>query len=728
MVLPRWKFSVLSVVFASTLTLSAEPAGAQERAPTTLPLRTARLYEVGLGYFERTGKLGKSADLSLPVPTSHLDDALKTLVVLGDGGKASVAGIEFASSVSPEMGRALAGLPSGSESITFTKLLKSLQGASVEVKTERDSMRGKLVDIVEPSQTDEAECAAETAAAKTAQAKTGALTPAPCVVMRPMTLLLLTDRGEIRRVRSADVSGIRPLDPGLAARIGSGLDATAPGSASIQKRLRVLASGSSDITLGYVAETPVWRSSYRLVLDDRDAGVLQGWALLHNDTDEDWKQVRIELVNGQPTSFLFPLAEPLYARRELVTPANELSTVPQLLRQTVGNMWGDSIGDSFGAGGLGLSGVGEGGGGRGYGVGLGAIGTVGHGAGSSQSSTALSIGNLASIAPAAAVESGVMFRYTLPSPVDLRAHGSALVPFLQRAINARRIAHFTSPDTPARSAVRFMNSTGQTLPAGTIAFFADGGFAGEASLDRTLADQHRIIPFGTDLDVELSSSTLSQRDEAHLLVYENNVIVEHYVRVREVDHAIVNKSSSGRSVFLTLDYVNNSRVVGADELDYDPIAGKAVAVFKIGPKTQLDRRLHVEEGLSRRHAVNALTSKQLAALATETKLHPDQRSILKTAAARMAEADQKRDAIPKVEAEVADAEENLKRLRAHLSAARQGSGDAEPFIERILAEEDRRTSLRQRIAALKAERDRRAAEAISALSMLKAPATRAAIP
>jgi FHA domain len=46
-----------------------------------------------------------------------------------------------------------------------------------------------------------------------------------------------------------------------------------------------------------------------------------------------------------------------------------------------GNMWGDSIGDSFGAGGLGLSGIGEGGGGRGEGIGLGSIGTLGHGAG-----------------------------------------------------------------------------------------------------------------------------------------------------------------------------------------------------------------------------------------------------------------------------------------------------------------------------------------------------------
>jgi hypothetical protein len=46
-----------------------------------------------------------------------------------------------------------------------------------------------------------------------------------------------------------------------------------------------------------------------------------------------------------------------------------------------GNMFGDQIGDAFGAGGLGLSGVGEGGGGRGEGIGLGNFGGLGHGAG-----------------------------------------------------------------------------------------------------------------------------------------------------------------------------------------------------------------------------------------------------------------------------------------------------------------------------------------------------------
>ena len=44
-----------------------------------MPLTRVRLYASGVGYFERRGRLHGEGD-GLPVPASHLDDALKTLV------------------------------------------------------------------------------------------------------------------------------------------------------------------------------------------------------------------------------------------------------------------------------------------------------------------------------------------------------------------------------------------------------------------------------------------------------------------------------------------------------------------------------------------------------------------------------------------------------------------------------------------------------------------------
>jgi hypothetical protein len=266
-----------------------------------------------------------------------------------------------------------------------------------------------------------------------------------CVPTKRAALLLLGKTGEIHRLPIGEVTSVKPTDPAVAARLGSAVDALSHRGAQARRDLRVLSGASKSIALGYIAETPVWRSTYRLVLSDNDKGALQGWALLHNDTDEDWKQVKVELVNGRPDSFLFPLASPRYARRELVTPDNELSTVPQLLDTTVDAMW---TGD--GASGMGLSGTGEGGGGTGQGIGLGSIGTIGHGSGtgslsSTGASSLLSVGNLAEVAQAEGIDGGVAL-YALKSSVDAaRRLGAGS---LASEWGARRIALFTRRARP----------------------------------------------------------------------------------------------------------------------------------------------------------------------------------------------------------------------------------------------------------------------------------------
>jgi len=69
--------------------------------------------------------------------------------------------------------------------------------------------------------------------------------------------------------------------------------------------------------------TPVWKTSYRLILDNAAATVapatqpaggasLQGWAIVENQTDNDWNNVQLSLVSGRPISFVEDLYQPLY--------------------------------------------------------------------------------------------------------------------------------------------------------------------------------------------------------------------------------------------------------------------------------------------------------------------------------------------------------------------------------------------------------------------------------
>ncbi|HEV8551080.1 MAG TPA: hypothetical protein VGQ57_18660, partial [Polyangiaceae bacterium] len=252
---------------ALVLALSASAAAAKN-----MPLTRVRLYETGVAYFERSGKIGDNA-VSLPVPASHLDDALKTLVVYSKAGATRVGGVEFASSVSRAMGLALAGLAPGANALSLTVLLTSLKGASVVVSLEHEKLEGRIVDVLDDA-SDLSTCVR-------------AKPDAPCEKSTVPTLVLLTRTNELHRVPLASVTSARPTDPTVAARLNAALDALSGGSARALKELRVLAQGQN-VALGYVSEAPVWRASYRLVLGEGNQAALQGFALVHNDTDEAW--------------------------------------------------------------------------------------------------------------------------------------------------------------------------------------------------------------------------------------------------------------------------------------------------------------------------------------------------------------------------------------------------------------------------------------------------------
>jgi hypothetical protein len=162
--------------------------------PPVLPLSRVRLYETGVGYFERTGAVGAGA-VTLPVPASHLDDALKTLVVFSADGPARVGGIEFSSSVSRSMGRALSGLGDGTEPLALTALLQSLKGAGVELRAAGEILNGRLVEVLDAETSDLSECLRAV----------GTDADASCEERKQPVVVLLTRQGELRRLKLSEL-------------------------------------------------------------------------------------------------------------------------------------------------------------------------------------------------------------------------------------------------------------------------------------------------------------------------------------------------------------------------------------------------------------------------------------------------------------------------------------------------------------------------------------------
>ena len=104
---------------------------------------------------------------------------------------------------------------------------------------------------------------------------------------------LLVDAGELRSIVLTEAAEVRLEDPRLQRDLASYLSVVSTGQRRDLRTLRIHPAGTRELTVGYVVDAPVWKTSYRLVVDARKPGeaLLQGWAIVDNPSAEDWKDV-----------------------------------------------------------------------------------------------------------------------------------------------------------------------------------------------------------------------------------------------------------------------------------------------------------------------------------------------------------------------------------------------------------------------------------------------------
>ncbi len=568
-----------------SLVLSLVGCGNAGAPAPTLPLRQVRFYETGVAYFQRSGRLEAGRRTVLPVPMSHLDDALKSLVVISDNARTRA--VTFSSRISPGLARSLAHLPEAETPVTMADLAQSLRGAQVRLETREHTYSCRVVDVVR--------------------------TPAQKEGTQGFELAFMTDEGALRTVKSVDIRAITPSDPVHAARLRTALGSVTADNASVSQALELLAEGK-DVTIGYISEAPLWRASYRLVLGNMGLGRLQGWALVHNASDEAWKDVRVELATGRPDSFVYPLAAPRFRARELETPSETAFTVPQLGNRSADAMWSD------GQGGLTSHGTEGERGALGDSIGLGHYGTMGRGSGSAtarsgQASTNaaatrddLSIGNLAAFPVQPAQQGVAVATYPVFDRIDLGAHHSASVPLLSADMKSEQTSYFSGDATEARIGLVIRNDSGYEWPEGPIAAFSENGFSGESMLPRMRAADQRWLFFADDRSLSRTSKFVNRTRVIKRIVRDDKF----GTRLREIaevtnttTHTFKSQYVAPHNAVIAIIIGSNAAVTGADRLDYRD--GTLEMGFQVPPKGESERTVYVRQGEVRRLEVAALT-------------------------------------------------------------------------------------------------------------------------
>jgi hypothetical protein len=83
-----------------------------------------------------------------------------------------------------------------------------------------------------------------------------------------------------------------------------------------------------DLKITYVTESPSWKPSYRLELRGKKPARLEAWAVVHNVSGEDWKNVAIGVGSTSALSFRYDLRSVHFVDRATLTDETVLGVAP----------------------------------------------------------------------------------------------------------------------------------------------------------------------------------------------------------------------------------------------------------------------------------------------------------------------------------------------------------------------------------------------------------------
>lgn len=302
----------------SCVLLSIGLAGAQQQQPQsgTLPIKRVVLYKNGVGYFEHLGQVRDNQVVTIPFTSGQLNDALKSLTLLDlNGGR--ITGVEYASSAPVDRQLGDLRLPAADKT-TLTEFLGALRGARLEVRSGNapgTAITGRLLSV---------ERKTRVAGGNTLEVD---------------YISLLTESGELRTTEVSPSFQVRLLDGGLPGKVNRMLDLVSLSREPDLRRMVVSTQGAGDrrLYLSYISEVPVWKATYRVVLNPKNGKtpLIQGWAIVDNTVGQDWDKVELSLVAGAPQSFVQELSQPYYSRRPVVPLPEQAMSTPQTFEATL---------------------------------------------------------------------------------------------------------------------------------------------------------------------------------------------------------------------------------------------------------------------------------------------------------------------------------------------------------------------------------------------------------
>jgi hypothetical protein len=467
------------------------------------PITKVVLYKHGMGYLEREGKIKDDATLALAFRTEQMKDLLTSFfaVDLG-GGRISSIQYETSDPLSKQLRDILLKVP---EEAALSQFLSQLKGARLTARAAGETIEGRILGVEPVNEVINNQS-----------------------IKKGYRLVLLTEAGPIRSVDLFSISEFSLADEAIQRDLRRLLDLSLDSKYSNRKKLTISATGKGEreLRIGYLIEMPIWKCSYRVIFDgkkkDASSSLLQGWALAENNTEDDWKDVKISFVAGNPMSYLMDLYSPYYVKRTpvpipgfqdlavdwtAVSPPDLAKDLPASRTQPrqrtapaiTGRAGAPAVAQRMDRAVVGGP----------------ATGRPRVGADDQEDSKPL--GELLAgsyDSGAQGVKVGELFSYEPKEKISIPRGQAAVVPILSKQISGRRLLYYKASFAPkAVNSFVLQNATELTLEAGPVTFFDGGASLGEGILGHTLPPgSQEVIPYAVDVSVDIIPQEKTRRE------------------------------------------------------------------------------------------------------------------------------------------------------------------------------------------------------------------------
>lgn len=703
----------LVAVVCAVSAYSQRTAGTATNDPAnTLPIKRVILYSNGVAYFERRGIVDGDVQIDLSFRESQVDDVLKSMIVL-DLGQGKIGSVSYNSSM-PASART-AEIPFSVDAMTqnsggIAEVLSQMQGAKVSIATARGPAIGRILTIHEQ--------------------KTEGKPDVPASIER--TIVIASDTGEISGYVLSDIRGVKLLDDGMRKNVDEFANAVASSRRRDAKTITITGSGTGprEMVVSYTVAAPIWKTTYRVVLDPEGKPFFQGWAIIDNVSDEDWNDVQLSLISGSPVSFIQNLQKPLYRYRPIIPIPEDLNLRPQIYDPEAGS--GGGVGYGTGSGYGSGSGSGDGAGfappappkaafddaNSNFIVSSGFSGT------SVSDSLVAQTGGIDTAASGA--EIGDLFEYKIEQPVSVPRNRSALIPIIQTKMDGERVSIFRLPaeddedasddeyaaarkaNPRAMSGLLLKNITPMTFEGGSMTVLDGDAYAGEALMERLKPNEQRLISFALDLGTHIRTEKTADRDPAKIVKVVDGAFQIHYFKTDKRVYHLSNQTDRPKAVYI--EHPRRKDWVLSDSFAKPDYTTARFYRFRVELKPYETKELTVGEnfGMMDAYQLNRLSPKDLDLFVRGRYIDDTMRARLGRfidLRMRINDISAKLSAIEKESGEIAADQE---RLRENIESLVKTSG-AKQLIARYISKADTQES---RLEQIRAERTALNAEKI----------------